>query len=113
MFAKGLLLSIKKRFPSYGLKDDLTAWASLLDPKQKKVLLDEVNLTEVTKRTLEGYINRLVEDVEVEEQPEEVEDEGKPPEEESPMQKLKRRKSLGNTDPFEEETSAGGLLQNT
>ena len=42
----------------------------------------------------------------MEEQPEEVEDEGKPPEEESPMQKLKRNKSLGNRDPFEEESSA-------
>ena len=58
-FAKSLLASIKKRFPNYGLRDDLTAWASLLDPKQKKVLLDEVNLTEVTKRTLEDWWKTL------------------------------------------------------
>ena len=41
LFTRGLSLAIQKRFPSYGLKDDLTAWASLLDPKQKKVLLNE------------------------------------------------------------------------
>ena len=63
-------------------------------------------MTEVTKRTLEGYIIRLVEDVEVEEQPDEVEDEGNPPEEESPMQRLKRNKNSGNRDLFEDESSA-------
>ena len=73
---------------------------------QRTILLDLVDLTERTERSLEGYINRLVVDIEVEEQPEEVQDEGKPPEEESPMQKLKRKKSLGNSDLFEDETSA-------
>ena len=42
----------------------------------------------------------------MEEQPDEVEDEGIPPEEESPMQRLKRNKSSGNRDLFEEESSA-------
>ena len=30
----------------YGLVDDLPAWASLIDPRQKTILLDEVDLAE-------------------------------------------------------------------
>ena len=106
-FAKSLLESIKRRFPKYGLADDLAAWASLLDPRQKKLLLDEVGLTAKTKKSLEEYITRMhVEDQE-EVQHDEVQPEEVPPKPETPLQKLKRQKYSETSDTmFEDETSA-------
>ena len=93
----------------YGLVDELPAWASLLDPRQKTILLDEVFFAERTKRSLEEFISRLVTDVGVEgeQQQDEVETEGKVGKEETPIQKLKRKKGLDTSDNlFETETSA-------
>ena len=46
-----------------------------------------------------------MENIELDEQQDEVEDKVVPPEEESPMQRLKRNKTSGNSDMFEEEST--------
>ena len=91
-FAQSLLKSIQNRFPKFGLVDDLPAWASLLDPRQKNLLLDEVDLAECTKRSLEEFISRLVSDMDIEEQVQVEHKEKNNGKEDTPIQKLKRKR---------------------
>ena len=101
-FARSLLKSIQNRFQKFGLVDDLPAWASLLDPRQKNLLLDEVDLAERTKRSLEEFISRLVSDVEIEEQVQVEHKEKNDGKEDTPIQKLKRKKGLDRSENFTE-----------
>ena len=97
-----MMLTIQNRFPKFGLVDDLPAWASLLDPRQKNLLLDEVDLAERTKRSLEEFISRLVSDVEIEEQVQVEHKEKNDGKEDTPIQKLKRKKGLDRSENFTE-----------